>query len=41
MKALRAKVQSVKEFIDNGMRVPKVIVARFNQPINFHWVKST
>lgn len=31
MKALRAKVPSVKEFIDNGMSVPKVRVARFNQ----------
>ena len=35
MKVFRAKVQSVKEFIDNGMRALKVTVARFNQS-NFH-----
>lgn len=30
MKVFRAKIQSVKEFIDSGMRVLKVTVAKFN-----------
>lgn len=36
VKVFRAKVWSVKEFIDNGMRVPKGTVARFNQSLNPH-----
>lgn len=33
--AVQMKAQSVKEFIDNGTKVPMLIVENVRQPINF------